>query len=296
MDFNAAASALGVFTVSPVTLDISGLSGSNLAWLAAALVVAGLVTGFLSGLLGIGGGGILVPVLYETFGAIGVAPGIRMHMALATSLAVIAVTSWSSFRAHRDRGAVDLGFLRRLGPWVLLGVVLGILVASRSSSNGLKWMWIVFGSIMALKMAFGRDDWKLGAEIPKSFAVEAFAVAVGFVSVLMSIGGGAYMVTLMTLYGRPLLQAVATSSGFGPVIAIPGMLGFAWTGWGVEGLPPLSLGYVSVIGAVAIIPTGIIAAPWGVRLAHGIPKRRLEVAFAIFLTLVVLRFVASMLA
>lgn len=104
------------------------------------------------------------------------------------------------------------------------------------------------------------------------------------------------MVTLMTLYGRPLLQAVATSSGFGPLIAIPGMLGFAWSGWGVDGLPPLSVGYVSVIGAAAIIPTGIIAAPWGVRLAHGIPKRKLELAFAVFLALVVTRFVFSLLA
>ena len=296
MNLSAAASGLASANLSPVALDISAVGGADLAILAVALVLAGLVTGFLSGLLGIGGGGLLVPVLYETFGAIGVDPGIRMHMSLATSLAVIAVTSLSSFRAHRARGSVDMEILRRLGPWVLAGVVLGILVASRSTSDGLKWMWIVFGSLMALKMALGRDDWRLGSELPKNLAVGAFALAVGFVSVLMSIGGGAYMVTLMTLYGRPLLQAVGTSSGFGPLIAIPGMLGFAWAGWSADGLPPLSVGYVSLIGAAAIIPTGIIAAPWGVRLAHGIPKRRLELAFALFLTLVVARFAASLLA
>lgn len=296
MDVSSAAQGLALADVGSVALDMSTVSVARLAMLAAALVCAGLLTGFLSGLLGIGGGGLLVPVLYETFGAIGVDPGIRMHMSLATSLAVIAVTSWSSFRAHRARGVVDLGVLRRLGAWVFAGVLVGILVASRSSSDGLKWMWIVFGSIMALKMALGRDDWRLGPELPKSIAVELFAVAVGFVSVLMSIGGGAYMVTLMTLYGRSLLQAVATSSGFGPLIAIPGMIGFAWAGWGTDGLPPLSLGYVSVIGAAAIIPSGIIAAPWGVRLAHGIPKRRLELAFALFLTLVVARFAVSLLA
>lgn len=295
MDLSAV-SGLALASLSPVALDISRMSVANLALLAAALVVAGLVTGFLSGLLGIGGGGVLVPVLYETFGAIGVEPGIRMHMSLATSLAVIAATSWSSFRAHRARGSVDMTVLWRLGPWVFAGVVIGLLVASRSSSDGLKLMWIVFGSLMALKMAFGRDDWRLGSELPKSAAVELFAIAVGFVSVLMSIGGGAYMVTLMTLYGRPLLQAVATSSGFGPLIAIPGTIGFAWAGLGADGLPPLSLGFVSLIGAAAIIPTGIIAAPWGVRLAHGIPKRRLELAFALFLTLVVARFVISLLA
>lgn len=271
-----------------------GLGWNGLLLLAGALVLAGLITGFLSGLLGIGGGGILVPVLYETFAVIGVDAGIRMHMALGTSLAVIAVTSWSSFNAHRARGSVDTAFLKRLGPWVLAGVLVGILVASRSSSEVLKWLWIVFGSLMALKMAVGRDDWRLGSALPKSFAVEAFAAAVGFISVLMSIGGGAYMVSLMTLYGRPLLQAVGTSSGFGPLIAVPGMLGFAVAGFGAAGLPPLSLGYVSLIGAAAIIPTGILAAPWGVRLAHGIPKRRLELAFALFLTLVVSRFIATL--
>lgn len=279
-----------------VTTSAMTMAPSGYLLVAALLVLAGLVTGFLSGLLGIGGGGILVPVLYETFGLVGVAPAQRMHMALGTSLAVIAMTSWSSFRAHHARGNVDISVLHRLGPWVLVGVAIGIAVASRSSSDALKWIWIVFGSLMALKMALGRDDWSFGTELPRSWAVELFGVAVGFISVLMSIGGGAYIVTLLTLYGRPLLAAVATSSGFGPLIAIPGMLGFAWSGWGAQGLAPMSLGYVSIIGAAAIIPAGILAAPLGVRLAHGIPKRRLEIAFAAFLALVSMRFMVSLLA
>lgn len=272
------------------------VSLGGLAALAIALALAGLLTGFLSGLLGIGGGGILVPVLYETFTAIGIAPDVRMHLSLGTSLAVIAVTSTASFRAHLARGSVDTALLRRLGPWVLAGVVLGIAVASRSSSDGLKWVWVVCGSIMALKMAIGRDDWRLGGTLPRSLAVEVFAIAVGLVSVLMSIGGGAYMVTLMTLYGRPLLQAVATSSGFGPLIAIPGMIGFALAGWGALGTPPVSVGYVSVIGAALVIPAGVISAPWGVKLAHRVSKRRLELAFACFLALVVTRFAINLLA
>lgn len=272
------------------------LSSDGLAALAAALVLAGLVTGLLSGLLGIGGGGILVPVLYETFGATGVPPEIRMHMALGTSLAVISATSWSSFNAHRSRGAVDMDIIRRLAPWVLAGVVLGVLAAARVSGNTLKWVWIVFGSAMALKMALGRDDWRLGDALPRNPLVELYALAVGLISVLMSIGGGAYMVTLLTLYGRPLIRAVATSSGFGPVVAMPGMLGFVWAGWGGDDLPPLSAGFVSVVGALLIIPAGMLAAPLGVRLAHGIPKRRLEAAFATFLAVVVARFLGSVLA
>lgn len=271
-----------------------GLSLGNLVWLVAALLAAGLLTGFMSGLLGIGGGGILVPVLYETFSVIGIDPAIRMHMAVGTSLLVIAFTTYKSFSGHRAKGAVDETVIRRLGPWVVLGVIVGILIAKYSSTAGLKWAWVIFGSIMAAKMAFGRDDWRLGDRLPGSWLVEAFAIMVGMVSVLLSIGGGAFMTTLLTVYGRPILNAVATSSGFGPLIAIPGALGFAWAGWGASGLPPLSLGYLSLIGAAAIIPTGLIATPWGVKLAHGIPRRKLELSFAAFLALVVLRFLASL--
>ncbi|MCB1520540.1 MAG: sulfite exporter TauE/SafE family protein [Hyphomicrobiaceae bacterium] len=268
-----------------MSLDIGSLLP-----LAVALVAAGIVVGFMSGLLGIGGGGILVPVLYETFALIGVDPAIRMHMALATSLAVIVPTSVRSFSAHHTRGSVDVDILRRLGPWVVGGVFVGILVAESASTLVLKWIWIVFGTVMALKMAFGRDTWRLGTQIPKGPGVEAYGILVGAVSVLISIGGAAFIVALMTLYGQPVLLAVGTSSGFGPLISVPGVIGYIWAGWGDPRLPPLSLGYVSLIGAALIIPMSVFVAPFGVRMAHGIPKRSLEIAFAIFLAVVVSRF------
>ncbi len=271
-----------------------GLTVSSLALLVIALLAAGLLTGFMSGLLGIGGGGILVPVLYETFSAIGIDPAIRMHLALGTSLLAISFTTFKSARSHNARGAVDTEVLKRLGPWVVLGVVAGIVVAKYSSTSGLKWAWVIFGSLMAAKMAFGRDDWRLGSELPRSRFVEAFASLVGMISVLLSIGGGAFMTTMLHAYGRPLLNSVATSAGFGPMVAIPGALGFIWAGWGADGLPPLSLGYVSLVGAAAIVPAGLLSTSWGVRLAHGIPRRSLELAFAAFLALVVLRFLASL--
>ena len=271
-----------------------GLTAGGLALLVAALACAGLLTGLMSGLLGIGGGGILVPVLYETFGAIGVPGEIRMHMSVGTALAVVAMTSMRSFQSHRARGSVDVAFIRRLGPWVFGGVLIGILLARASSGATLKWLWVVFGTLMATKLAFGRDDWRLGDELPQSWLVEAYAVAVGFISVLLSIAGAAYIVTLMTLYGRPMLQAVGTSTGFGPIVAIPGLLGFMWAGWHAAGTPPLSLGYVSVIGALLIIPASLVTAPVGVRLAHGISKRALQVSFAIFLYIVVARFLIDL--
>jgi len=275
---------------------VAELSVGELAALAGALIVAGLATGFLAGLLGIGGGGILVPVLYETFSVLGVDPSFRMHLCLGTSLAVIAPTGLRSFLAHKEKGAVDLALLKRLGPWVIVGVLVGVLVAKGVSSTVLKWIWVVAGLALAAKMAFGRDAWRLGDDIPKNPLVEAAAAAIGFISTLMSIGGAAYFVTLMTLYGRPLLQAVATSSGFGPLIAMPGIIGFAWAGMGVPGLPPLSIGFVNLLGAAIIVPASVLAAPYGVRVAHGIPKRSLELAFAMFLTIVALRFLASLLS
>jgi uncharacterized protein len=263
--------------------------------LAAALVGAGVITGFLSGLLGIGGGGILVPVLYETFGAVGVDASIRMHMALGTSLAVIVPTSIRSFRAHLSRGGVDMTLLKRLGPWMVTGVIIGAAFAGFASSEKLKWVWVIFGSLLALKLALGRDDWRLGDDVPKPPVVEIYGLLVGFVSVLMSIAGASFIVAFLTLYGRPMIQAVATSAGLGPLVSIPGAIGFVIAGWGDPLTPPFSLGYVNLLGAALIIPASVLTAPAGVRLAHGLPRRGLELAFAAFLALVALRFLVSLL-
>jgi uncharacterized membrane protein YfcA len=271
-----------------------GVSAGALVLLMLALTGAGLLTGFLAGLLGIGGGGILVPVLYEVMGTLGVETAIRMHVAVGTSLAVIIPTSLKSFSAHRARGAVDMAVWRRLAVPVVIGVVAGIVVARSSSSAVLKWVWAVSASVLAVKLFFGREQWRLGDAIPKSRLVEVYGIAVGLVSTLMSIGGGAFITTLMTLYNRPIHQAVATSSGFGPLIAIPGAFGFVWAGWGKTGVPPGSLGYVSLIGAALIIPASVLAAPWGVRLAHGISQRALEMAFGAFLALIAVRYLVDL--
>ena len=262
---------------------------------AVVLAAVGLLSGFLAGLFGIGGGAVVVIALFEAFSGMGIEPGVRMHLATGTSLAVLAPTTFRSFSAHRARGTVDLDLVRRLAPAIILGVIGGVLIASKTSGDVLKWVWIAMGSFLAIRMGLGRDDWRLGNEIPKSRAVEAYGVFVGCISALMSIGGGAYITLLMTLYGRSLHQAVGTSSAFGPLIAIPAMIGFAWAGWGHAGLPPGSLGYVSLIGAALVIPTGLIGAPIGARLAHGLPKRQLELAFALFMAAVVLRHLVGVL-
>ncbi|MDQ8699529.1 sulfite exporter TauE/SafE family protein [Hyphomicrobium sp. LHD-15] len=269
------------------------LGNGELAWLVVALLAAGLMTGFLAGLLGIGGGGVLVPVLYETFTFLHVPDAIRMHMVLGTSFAVIVPTAIQSFRSHRAKGAVDETVLKRLVPYVVAGVLLGITLVSLVSSGGLKWVWIVCGGLLSIKMALGREDWRLANDVPDNWIVRAVAFLIGLISTLMSIGGGMFIVTMFTLCGWSILKAVATSSGFGPFIAIPGLLGYVWAGWGNPDLPPVSLGFVSVLGATLIIPMSVLAAPYGVRVAHGISRRKLELAFAAFLFVVSMRLLIS---
>jgi len=272
-----------------------GMPAGELVVLVAALIVAGLAAGFLAGLLGIGGGGVLVPVLYEVFRILDVDPAIRMHMVLGTTLAIIVPTSLNSFAGHRAKGSVDMELWRRVAPWVVVGVVVGVLTAKVSSGAVLKWVWVIAAGLVSLKMALGREDWGIADALPPRPWPELAAGVIGFISTLMSIGGATFVVPLVTLYGYPILRAVATASGIGPLIALPGVVGFAWAGWDAPGLPPLSVGYVSLIGMAIVAPLSVYAAPYGVRLAHNIPRRWLELAFAAFLASVSIRFLIDLL-
>lgn len=273
---------------------IQGIDWTPLLYLVPILLAAGFVTGFLAGLLGVGGGAVVVITLYEAFRLAGVDESIRMHLTTGTSLAIIAPTTLRSFVAHRASGTVDEGFLRRLAPMILIGVGIGIALAERSTGSVFKVIWGVMATVLATRMFIGDRGWRLGSDVPASRLVEVYGVFVGFVSTMMSIGGGAFITLALLLFGRSVHQAVATSSGFGPLIAIPGMLGFMWAGWGASGLPPASIGYVSVVGALLAIPTGLLAAPIGARIAHRFTKRQLELAFGTFMGLVAIRFIASL--
>lgn len=269
---------------------IMGMPLSEVVWLAGILMAAGLVSGILAGMLGIGGGGILVPILFEVFGAIGVDESIRMHLCVGTSLAVIMPTSLRSFYAHKAKGAVDMDIIRSFLIPVVVGVCIGVLVARFSNEDVLKAVWAGAATAFSAKLYIGGDKWKLGTKIPGNPQRSFYGVFIGLVSTLMSIGGGAFITMMMTLYGRPIHQAVATSSGFGPMIAIPGTIGFIWAGLNVMGLPPGSLGYVNLLGAAVIASVSVLVAPLGVRLAHGISRRKLEIFFATFLAIVAARF------
>ncbi|MGH6950816.1 MAG: sulfite exporter TauE/SafE family protein [Vitreimonas sp.] len=257
-------------------------------WFLLALVGAGLFAGFVGGLFGIGGGVVVVPALFYVFTALGLDEGVRMHVAVGTSLATIISTSWRSLAAHTKAGAVDFAVLKSWGPWITLGAVAGAVVAGVVTTEALL---IVFGAgllLIAAQMWLSSPNWRLFADLPDGAARAAIAGGLGLTSAMMGIGGGAIGVTVMTLCGRPIHQAVATASGFGAAIALPAALGYAIMGWGREGLPPWSAGFVNLPGFAVVALLTAVTAPVGARLAHRLPQLALKRAFAVFLALTAL--------
>lgn len=269
--------------------ELGGHSAEFLALLAVALALSGLIAGTIGGLLGVGGGIVLVPVLYQAFELLGVPEEVRMELSVATSLATIIPTSLRSLASHNRRGAVDWPLLKSWAPGIFVGAALGTLVATVIGGDGLRIVFVAMALLLALYMALAPDTLKIADAMPTGLVAQAMASLIGGLSVLMGIGGGTFAVSLQTLYGTAIHRAVATASGFGFIIAIPGALGFVMAGWGAGGLPPLSLGFVSLIGFVLITPATVLAAPWGARLAHRLSRRALRLAFALFLAASALR-------
>lgn len=262
--------------------------------LAAVLLAAGAVAGVIAGLLGVGGGIVIVPVLYHLFTQMGIEEGVRMKVAVGTSLATIVATAWSSARSHWKRGTVDTAFLRSYGPVVLGGVLIGSLVAAWARGVVLTSVFAAVALAVALHMALGNPSRRLGEEVPGGARKLAAGTLIGAVSAMMGIGGGTLSVPFMTAYGTPVHRAVGTAAAMGFIIGVPGAAVFALGGLGVEGRPPGSLGYVSLIGLALIAPASMLLAPVGARLAHGMDTRLLKRVFAGFLALTSLRMVWSL--
>ncbi len=274
----------------------AGFAVEELVFLAVSLVAAGALTGLLAGVFGVGGGALVVPVLYEVFRVIGVPEDVRMPLCVGTSLAVIIPTSIRSFNAHRAKGMVDMSILKIWTVPVVLGVIFGSYIARFAPADLFKIIFVIVAVFSALRLLFAADRWKLGTQMPGKVLMSFYGAVIGMLSALMGIGGGQLSSLFMTFYGRPIHQAVATSSGLGVIISIPGALGFIYAGWPkMAVLPPLSLGYVSLIGFLLFVPTSVWTAPIGARLAHRLSKRKLEVVFGIFLLTVAGRFLWSLL-
>ena len=257
--------------------------------LGVAMLATGAVAGVLAGLFGIGGGIVIVPVLETALGFVGVDPAIRMHIAVATSLATIIPTSISSARAHHLRGAVDFAIVKRWAIFVLLGALLGAWIASQVHSNVLAIIFATVAFLVAMKMLLLPDSRNLTETVPRGPLVTAIPTAIGCFSTMMGIGGGTFSVMTLTLFNEPIHRAVGTAALFGLVISLPGMLGFVLAGWGDPRLPAGSLGFVSLFGFVCIAPATVLAAPLGARIAHSFSAQRLNMLFGVFLIVASLR-------
>lgn len=270
---------------------MSAIPLADLATLGLALLAAGVLTGLLAGMFGVGGGAVIVPILYQIFTFLGVPEEVRMHLCVGTSLAIIIPTSIQSYRTHRAKGKVLEDVLKSWAVPVVLSVLVGGLIAAFAPALVLKLVFVIVAGANAVKQLAGRDDWRIAPELPGLIGMRAYGVLIGLASALMGIGGGAISNMILTLHGKAIHNAVATSSGLGVLISIPGALSYVAAGWPkMAVLPPFSMGYVSLMGLLLVAPVSAFAAPYGARLAHRLPKRTLEVAFGLFLLIVSLRF------
>ncbi|MCZ4354077.1 sulfite exporter TauE/SafE family protein [Roseovarius aestuarii] len=256
--------------------------------MAAMLMVIGAFAGIMAGLLGVGGGIILVPAFFYAFQTLGYDSPQLMQICLATSLATIIVTSVRSVLSHNKKGAVDWHILRTWAPGIAIGAVLGVIVASGLRSGTLQ---IIFGALalcVGLYMGLGRSHWRLGAAMPGGVFRALVSPIVGFLSVLMGIGGGSFGVPMMSLHSVPIHRAVATAAGFGAAIAVPSVLGFLLVTIAPADRPPLTIGAVNLVAFGIVIAMTMMTAPIGVRLAHAMDPKPLKRVFAAFLTLIAL--------
>ncbi len=249
------------------------------------LAGTGIIAGIVAGLLGVGGGIIIVPILEFALRYVGVPPEWRMHVAVATSLATIIPASITSTRAHHVRGAVDWDLAKRWAAPMLVGALVGSMLASQARSAVLTGVFGVAAILIAAKMLLPLDHLRFADRVPRGVGGGLLSAVIGGVSALMGIGGGSLSVPSMTMTGAPIHRAVGTAAFFGLVISIPGTIGYLLARPGVE-LPWATVGLVSLIGFALIAPGSTVTAPLGARIAHALDKRMLSGAFGIFLLLV----------
>jgi len=261
----------------------------ELVMLCAAMLLTGIAAGVLAGLLGVGGGLIIVPMLDFALDFMGVDPSIRMQIAVATSLATIIPTSISTSRAHYQRNAVDVDLAKKWAPWIFIGALAGTWVASQVHSRVLSGIFAGMAFLVALKLMLPLSEKSVSRSVPDRPAIVPVPTLIGFISTLMGIGGGSLSVPILTFFGESIHRAVGTSALFGLLIAVPGTLGFMITGYGIPQLPFGSVGFVNLVGFVMIAPATVLAAPLGVRLAHSMDKRHLTLIFGVFLLIVSVR-------
>lgn len=262
-------------------------------WLA--YPVLGAVVGFFAGLLGVGGGGIMVPMLTTLFLAQGFPLAQVVHMALGTSMAAIVMTSVSSLRAHHRHGAVRWDVVRRITPGILLGTFGGTFIASRIDTAGLALFFAAFMAYVSIQMLLNVKP-KPTRELPGAAGMSVAGLFIGGVSALVAIGGGSLSVPFMTWCNVKVQNAIGTSAAIGLPIALAGTVGYLVNGWNAAGTPPLTLGYVYLPALVFVSLVSMATAPYGARLAHRLPVATLKKVFAGVLMLLCAKMLHSIFA
>lgn len=253
-------------------------------------LACGAVVGVLAGLLGVGGGTVIVPLLLAVFPYQGVPAEYAQQLALGTSLASIMFTSVSSARSHHKRGAVQWVIFRNITPGILLGTFFGGLIATRLPTMFLKIFFICFLFLIAAKMISTYQP-KASRSMPGALGTAAAGGVIGMVSSFVGIGGGSLSVPFMTYCGVPMHTAVGTSAAIGFPIAVAGALGYVVGGWNAPGLPPYCLGFVQLWALFGIAVASCLTAPLGVKLSHSLPTSKLKKAFAYFLVVIALKMI-----
>jgi uncharacterized membrane protein YfcA len=272
-----------------------GIPLGELGILALAVAGSGVLTGIMAGLFGIGGGAVIVPVLYEVFGALGVPEDVRMQVCIGTSFAVIIPTALRSWATHRAGNPGLDEVVRKWTPPAIAGVATGVAVATVAPAAVFKAAFAAIAGVVAAKLLLSRDSWRIADDLPRGPAQLPFGYLVGLAASLMGISGGSIVNMIMMLYGKPIHTAVATAAGLGVPIAVVGAIGFMLAGLPHQSeMPPLSVGYVSVIGFVVMAPVSSYTAGLGARLALKTPRRRLEILLGLYMASIAVRFVIAL--
>lgn len=257
------------------------------------LIVSGAVAGMFAGLLGIGGGIIIVPVLAMVFTSQGVSIDVLMHVAIGTSLATIVITSLSSIRAHHKHKAIDWSVVRVIAIGVFIGGLLGSVIAKFISGYNLKLIFSIFMLLIAAQMYFGNEA-KPHRKLPKTLGMFIAGTTIGSIASLMGVGGGSMSVPFLTWCNMNIRKAVATSAAIGFPLALSGTLGFIITGWSVAERPVMSLGYVNFPAFISIVIASVLFAPLGAWIAHRVSPVLLKRIFAVFLLLLGVRMLSTL--
>lgn len=254
-----------------------------------ALVGTGIFAGILAGLLGVGGGIVIVPVLFFLFQSFGVSAESAMLVATATSLATIVPTSISSIRSHQQKGNVDFGLLKRWAVFILAGVLVGSWLVTRVDGRWLTVMFGVIATLSALNMLFRTGKSALFQQLPGQAGQSVMGTSIGFFSAMVGIGGGTLSVPLLTLYNYPAHKAVGTAAAIGLIISLPAALTLLLLGRTPDDAPGGTFGLVNLLGFVCIVPLTVLFAPVGASLAAKLDAAKLKKVFAVVLLITGLR-------